>query len=213
LIPCSHPSPSLLADFATGRLSRAPGVAVSAHLEWCAVCSTQVQALEDIEGDSLAAVDPVALAENALADVMMKLGQQPSGVVGLKRSKNRLADVQIPQAAQQAGLGPRRWLAAGLWVAPVLTAPIDSWRTFLLRAPAGTKIPAHSHRGDELIAVLTGAICDGQTYAAGDFAEISRAVDHHLMVTSDGPCACLIAVEGGISWRGWAKIIKPLTGI
>lgn len=33
------------------------------------------------------------------------------------------------------------------------------------------------------------------------------------MVTGDGPCVCLVAIQGRVEWRGWARLITPVLGI
>jgi putative transcriptional regulator len=124
-----------------------------------------------------------------------------------------VGDVKLPFAAARAGVGLRRWLAPGLWAAPVQAAVHDDWRSFVLRAPARTVIPTHGHHGGELIAVLSGSFLDESLYGAGDFAESVANSEHALRVSADGPCACLIAVQGRIKWHGWSRMIRPLLGI
>jgi putative transcriptional regulator len=173
-----HPSPPMLAEFATGELSRAPGLTVSAHLEACDHCAAQVRALEEEQGRLLDSSVSTALAPGALARIA---GAPP--LRARQRSRGRLADVQISRATALAGLGARRWLAPGLWAAPAIAPSADRGHTFLLRAPAGMTMPSHKHRGRELIAVLMGAFDDGdQTYRAGDFADTGASLDHALKV-------------------------------
>lgn len=61
-----------------------------------------------------------------------------------------------------------------------------------------------------MIAVLGGAYADGRTIKAGDFASCRAGRHHGLRVSTDGPCACLIAVQGKVHWRGWARLITPV---
>ena len=126
---------------------------------------------------------------------------------------DRLADVTLPRSVARAGLGRRRWLAPGLWAAPVRTPRTDDWRTFLLRVPANMTVPTHGHRGGELIAVWDGAFQNGGLHVAGDFAENIADSNHQLRVTPAGRCVCVISVQGRIQWRGWAKMITPVLGI
>ncbi|WP_366928782.1 cupin domain-containing protein [Phenylobacterium sp.] len=127
--------------------------------------------------------------------------------------RKSLGDVRLPAAVASAGLERRKWLAPGLWTAAVRAPRTEGWRTLLLRAPARMRIPKHEHGGRELIAVLQGAFRDGHIYAAGDFEEHESGSGHSLAITSDGPCACLISVQGQAHWHGWARIVAPLVGM
>jgi putative transcriptional regulator len=202
----------LLASFATGGLPPAPSITVSAHVEACGECRKRVCAFEEAEGRFLLASEPAPLAPDALGRLLAQIDLDPAAE-RRPRVNAQLADIRIPEAAARTGFGPRRWLRPGLWVAPIRGTPLDGWQTFLLRVPARTTIPTHGHSGGELVAVLAGAFQDGRTYAAGDFAEDVRGSDHHPKVASDGPCACLISLQGRVQWRGWAKLIGPVLGI
>ena len=154
------------------------------------------------------------MSSEALRRVLARIeeGPSPSTPPSLAR-REFLGDVSIPQAAAAAGLGSRRWLAPGIWAAPVKVLSGAPWRTILLRAASGTRIPSHYHRGEELIAVLRGAFHDGGVYVAGDFAENDAGVDHSLTVSPEGPCACLISTHGPIKWRGWSRVVGAVLGI
>lgn len=120
-----------------------------------------------------------------------------------------LGDVELPRALWDAEIAPRRWVRPGFWVAHLPAWRDDDWHVYLLRAPAGQKLPAHGHAGPELLCVLKGACVDGRRRQAGDFVENPTGSHHHLAVTSDGPCACLIATKGALVWRGAARLLGP----
>jgi putative transcriptional regulator len=184
---------------------------VSAHLETCASCRAQVARFEEAEGRLIDALPPATLPADALERVLARLDSSDAGPTN--DLTDTVGDVKLPFAAARAGVGPRRWLAPGFWAAPIQAAVHDDWRSFVLRAPARTVIPTHGHDGGELIAVLSGSFQDGQRYRAGDFAESIAHSEHALRVSADGPCACLIAVQGRIKWHGWSRMIRPLLGI
>lgn len=125
----------------------------------------------------------------------------------------RLGDVPLPRALIRQGLHTRRFMGPDFWLAPVRRTRRDSWRAYLLRAPAGAKIPAHRHLGQEYFQVLTGAVTDGGPHVAGDFVGGAAGADHVLQVDANAPCACLIAVEHGARWRGVTRILSPWLGI
>jgi len=206
----SHPSAALLAEYAAGQMAFAPSLTVSAHTEVCARCAARLREWEEAEGHLLAATPRAPVSQDVLEKLLARLDDPPQddgeGLI------DRLGDVQLPSDVARAGLGPRRWLAPGLWSARVRAPEQDGWRTILLRTPAGVTIPTHRHEGQELVCVLAGAFDDRRRYHAGDFGENVAGSSHQLKVTADGPCACLIAVRGAISWRGLSKIITPALG-
>ncbi len=206
-----HVSPEHLANYATGELPLAAAIVVAAHLETCGLCRGQVSKIEEAEGRLLEALPATEMNSDGLERVMARLGGSDPDPPAPR--KTTVGDVDLPFAAARAGLGPRRWLGPGLWAAPVKAAVHDDWRTILLRAPAQTLIPTHGHRGGELIAVLSGSFMDGALYSAGDFAESVAHSEHELRVSADGPCACLIAMQGRVQWHGWSRMIRPLLGI
>lgn len=209
-----HPSPSLVANYAAGLLATGPCLTVESHLEGCAECRSHVARVEATEGLRLNALPPTAMAPDALDRLFARIDAStpwveptaPEQVAGLE-------DVPLPRSVAAFGLRPRRWLSPGFWVAHVDIPREDDWRTFILRAPAKSRIPAHSHPSEEYISVLTGAFHDGEHYSAGDFGENFAGSSHTLEIGDEAPCACLIAIRGNIEWRGWAKIIGPALGI
>lgn len=208
----NHPPEALLFGFAAGELPLAPSIVVSAHAETCTMCGARIRALEEAEGRLLEATLPASMTDGALERMLDRL-DETSTPDELQSGQSDLGGISIPEAAARAGLGSRRWLAPGFWAAPVRAPQVDGWRTFLLRAPAGVTVPMHCHRGGELIAVLLGSFQDGRSFVAGDFAENVAGSEHHLKVGADGPCACLVSVQGPLQWRGWAKMITPLMGL
>ncbi len=213
MITRKHPSGRLLERYASGELPPAPSITLAAHLESCAECEAHVRGLEEAHGDLLTSLPPASLGADALERLMARIdageGEEPTGRV----TRAELDDVRLPNAVIEAGLGPRRWLAFGLWAAPVISPRRDDWRTFLLRAPAKTHIPSHGHPRGELMNVLFGVLHDGETLAAGDFAENRAGSEHALRVGDDGPCACLISLQGRPQWRGLSRLITPILGI
>jgi putative transcriptional regulator len=206
-----HPSATLLADYAAGRLALAAGLSLAAHMDGCRHCRARVVALEAQEGEVLADGPDATLAPDALGRALARLDDPapPSPT----RKLDRLGDVVLPSVVAHLGLKSRRWVAPGFWAARVNAPSTDGWRTFLLRAPAGARIPHHEHGGVELIYVISGAFRDGVDYEAGDFAEHSAESEHDLTVFPDGPCACLISLQGTTRWKGWSRVIVPILGV
>lgn len=193
-------------------LDAGPALLIASHLETCPSCRATVKTLDDAHAAALEAMPPTALSEDALRQALLRIdGMRKEPAASLVR--RRLGDITLPSALAEARFRARRWMSPGLWAAHLITERQDNWRTYLLRAPAGTIIPQHEHGGDELISVLMGSFQDGQTYRAGDFGANIKDSAHDMRVESDGPCVCLIAVSGALRWRGWSRAIGPILGI
>ncbi len=201
----SHPSPDLIERFAAGQLPLAPSLVVESHIESCPDCTAQASRLEAAHGRALADLPDAALRADALDRALAALDAPTSKTIA--------GDTPLPAAVIRQGLHPRRFIGPDYWVAPVRRARRDTWRAYVLRAPAGTAIPAHRHLGQEYFQVLTGSVVDGGLHRTGDFVGGGKGADHALRVTDDGPCACLIAVEHGARWRGAMRLLSPLLGV
>jgi putative transcriptional regulator len=202
----NHPSAHLLRRYAGGDLALAPCVVVAAHIEVCKRCRNMVgdltpPALEIPEG-------PVDRPPRALlARIMARLDEVDHATA---TSPRKLGDAPLPGVVRGYGLHPRRYMSPRIWLASLRLPPLDGWRAYILRAPPGFRIPRHEHRGAEVVQVLTGAFRDGSTFQSGDFIESIKGRVHSLTVTPDGPCASLIASQGGSRWAGLMTAAGPL---
>lgn len=199
-----HPSRYLLGSFAVGGLPYGPALTVSAHLDGCARCRAQVEEIEDAEGQLLESMPQSQLSPMALADAMARIDAEREAPARPVRPR---LDGSLPPSLRRVRFRPRRFLRADTWVAHVDAPREDSWRTYLVHAPAGATFPKHGHPGGELVAVLHGAFQDGVRYEAGDFAEDLEPFEHDLRVGDDQPCICLISTKGRLTWRGASRLI------
>ena len=85
----------------------------------------------------------------------------------------------------------------------------------LLKVPAGSMVPEHSHKGRELTLVLSGAFEDttGQ-YNRGDLQEADESLMHQPRALAGEPCVCLVITDAPLSFRNIAiKAVQPMLGI
>lgn len=183
--PLHHPSAETLALYAAGNMRPGFDVVVAAHLQACPACRAQLATLEQLGGQLISEIDPVALGENALAATLARL------------------DAPAPVPPSPKGIGDlltgarRRWVAPGVWSARVETPHHRDDRVYLLQVAPGARTARHTHSGAEFTQVLQGALDDdGTIYRAGDFVELDEAQTHRPVVHGNEPCLCLFATEG-----------------
>lgn len=212
LNPSHHPSPSLVASYATGQLPMAAELALAAHLEACAPCAGQVREMEAAEGRLMESLPDALMGSNALAQAMAAIDRKEVGADPGAGCAEGFG-TRLPAAMAGLGFHPRRWLRPGFWAARARTPDEEGWRLVLLRAPAGERLPSHRHTGDEFITVLSGSFRDGETFAAGDFAAHGVGDQHRLTVTREGPCACLVAYQSRAEWEGLPGLAAAWLGL
>lgn len=202
MTPKHHPAEAVLADYVAGALRPAFGVVVAAHLEACPHCRSQTAMLEALGGELIAELAPTALNAEALDRVM----------AGIERPLPPSPAPPKP-AAERIAFGRTTWLAPGMNIRKAKLG--DGDLLYILRLPAGLKTIPHSHGGIEFTTVLQGAFDDGTgVFAAGDFAEMTPAIDHQPSVLPDQPCVCLIASERPMRVRTVVgHLVHMLTGV
>lgn len=209
-----HPSAAVLGDFAAGALADGPSLVVSAHLDRCPRCRAEVGLYEGVGGALMADLPPAPMDDDALALALARIERPapaPRASIPVRPGPEGL---ELPRAVARRGFGPRRFVAPGVWVAPIPSRHADGWRTYLLRAPAAAVVPHHDHHGLEFTVLLRGAYVDDTIrYAEGDFTESGPGHEHHPQTEPDGPCICLISGQGGIKASGWVRLLKPLLGV
>ena len=185
--PRYHPAIETLAEYAAGQLRAGFDVVMAAHLRGCALCRDEVAQFEAPGGGLLDSIEPACLDDGALAVAMARLDEPaPTDTGPLSRSLDQLL----------AG-GRRRWIAPGIWIAPIDTPHEPETRVFLLRVGAGSATAHHRHSGVEMTQVLVGALNDnGVIYHAGDMVELDQRHAHHPQVAGNEPCICLFATHG-----------------
>ena len=209
-----HPSESVLADYVAGTLADGPGLVVSAHLERCPHCRAQTQLLEQVGGALISELEPALMHDDALALALARIERPAPAAQAAPAPRIGPEALKLPKALARRGVGARRFLAPGIWVAPIPSRQPDGWRTYLLRAPAGMAVFDHDHHGPEYTTLLRGAYHDDTgLYGEGDFAESGPGHNHHPTAELDGPCICLISGYGGVNLSGWTRVVKPFLGV
>lgn len=188
MTPRHHPSAEILAAYSSGILEPGFGLVVGVHVQWCAECTRRVQAFETISGEALLSLPPTEVRADALSRTLARLEQD---------APSPIASTEPRPVLDRLPLKPKRWVAPGVWVAPVDTPHSAGNRVYVLSVPGATKSARHGHSGAEFCTVLQGAYRDEfGVFAAGDFAASDPDAEHQPIVEGRDSCLCLFATEG-----------------
>jgi putative transcriptional regulator len=194
LSPAHHPSEDLLLELAAGRLERGPALVLRAHLQACPACRAELGRFEAVGGALLQDLPVAAMEDDALERALARIETPPP---------TAKIEVDLPALLRGEALGPRRWLAPGLWLRRLETDREARFTTYLLHVAPGQRLPRHGHVGAEYCSVLEGAFVDETgRYGPGDFACGDEGLEHSPTAEDDEPCLCLIAGEGRLQMRG-----------
>lgn len=211
-----HPSEATLAAFAAGHLDEARAVIVASHVALCPHCRATLRAFEHAGG--------VMLDEAVETDTKQDVRNHTMQPDALNRALARIdaapAEPVIARPAPADGLpaplalyAPGSWrsIGSGVQLRSIAVPSQDNVKVFMLRAGPGTRLPHHKHTGTEWTCILEGAYRhDLGRYGAGDFDEADETIEHKPVVENDGPCVCLVALEGGIRLQSLlGRLIQP----
>lgn len=217
-----HPSLDMLTDYSSGSLTLAHSLAVSAHLDQCAHCREQVKRLNMIGAEMLSSqVEPVPTTQmSALkANVLAKITAQSDAPV----ADEPRHDTSMIEALKHIPASLRRYIPEGYdklkWMSltpsfklATLTNESSGQQVALSYIKAGAAMPYHTHTGDEITLVLSGAFSDDEgLYREGDFIRRGDEDHHQPRVTKDADCICLIVLDSPIEFTGrLSRLFNPV---
>jgi putative transcriptional regulator len=202
---------------AAGTLASGPHLLVATHVERCASCRAAIRGFEDVGAQLMLDDAGLGLAPDALATTLERLDAPLAPAVApvVTRRPPLPGTLEWPRSLRHCSisrwrpLGPgMRWSRVGL--------PFDrSANVFLLRIAAGSCLPPHTHRGEELTQVLFGAFDDGRAvFGPGDFDATDSTIRHQPVVQASSECICLAAVDGRLVHESrLARWLSALIGI
>ena len=214
-----HLDDATLLAYAAGSLSEGMSLLVASHIDRCAHCQARLQQAEAVGGALLDALSPVALAPDALEQVLAMLD----------------TDAGLPEVKPVAARAPVLDSHIPAPLAPYLNRPLDEleWRTLvpgvrqldlrlggpgatrLLRIAPGLSVPHHTHRGNELTLILRGSYSDELgRFQAGDVADLDEQISHQPISDSGEDCICLIATDAPLRFSGlMGRLVQPFIGL
>lgn len=81
----------------------------------------------------------------------------------------------------------------------------------IIRIEAGTKVPWHTHKGQELTLCLAGEFSDANgVYGPGDFSVYDGSVRHQPVISTAGPAYALAVTDAGLKFEGLLGALQKL---
>lgn len=211
-----HPRTETLALYAAGALDEARSVVVAAHLALCPDCHAAVADFESLGGSLLAEMPPAPMREDALARFWEIAGPQEQAGT-LARLDARPSAARLLDRYLKDGIEGVKWRRIAPGASDVVLAARGPRKGALrlLKIEPGTRIPKHTHGGEECTLILRGAYDDELgAFAEGDFADLDDSDVHSPLAVGDEPCICLIATNAPLVFKELGgRLFQPFIGL
>lgn len=210
-----HPPQEQLQKFVAGEVSTGLSVAVSAHIEHCAACQQASAKLEQaLSADWDAAA--IAIAESEFNSILDHIAAKPQSVAAATVDAVPRAivvnnkSVSLPRVLAKIAAAGLEWQHLRGGISHALVKLDDHTRCEFIYMKPGSKAPAHTHSGNEVMIVLDGSFCDelGE-YQAADF--VMRDPSHRHQPRSVEGCLCFSVLDSPLLFTtGLQRLLNPL---
>lgn len=198
-LPTHHLADELLLDYAAGVCDEAVSLLIASHLTLCPSCRTRAEHLDAVGGEMMAALQPQAMADDALERLLGRL-DEPEAPAPARPAANANASAVLPRVLQDYVGGSADqipWKPLGLGVDHCELSVEGRSRAVLLRVPPGRAVPQHTHEGNEYVLVLQGGFSDQcGHFGRGDVESADGSVDHRPVADPGEVCICLAVLDG-----------------
>jgi putative transcriptional regulator len=190
------------AALASGRAEPALGVFLDVLMEMRGI--TEIEG-EAIAGAALEAEAPASMKPDALAMAFAAIDRGAQRKLTPKAMTYPELDA-VPAALRDAIIaaeGKRSWRYGGPGIKRLDLGVPGGAKIEVIRLSAGTAIPWHTHKGQELTLCLHGEFSDGQaTYGPGDFSVFDGATRHQPRTDKDTVAFALAVTDAGLRFEG-----------
>jgi putative transcriptional regulator len=212
-----HPGEELIAAYAAGTLDEASALALATHITLCPRCRKHHADLEALGGALIEDMVSEPLAENALANTLARVRDEPRLAVANRPQINKATPLlPLPLQFYVGGdIDAAKWkpLGPGIHHMPLIDEGGTSAR--LLRIEPGKSVFEHSHHGNELTLVLRGSYQSlGESYRRGDLEMADGTIEHRPIAGTEDTCICLAVTDAPLRFGHWlGRLMQPFIGI
>ncbi len=198
----AQPLDTLLAEYAVGSLPAPLHVLVDAHLALSEGDGTFVGDLEAMLGAELGRTAPAEIGERDRMLEEIFTSDRPLSADGEQTEPD---PVFTPAIQAYVGMRSRDvpWRTVLPGVKEYVVSKDNALEAKLYWIKAGRKIPSHTHDGQEVTLVLSGAFSDiSGRYVRGDVAIADQDVDHKPVSDPDADCICFAVTDAPLKLTG-----------
>lgn len=208
-----------LMSYSAGTLSIPKQMVIACQTALNPEVARELSILDTVGGVTLESAPAAELSDGFLDRLTDGLDTSEEEEVSRDHTREASEPEWMPQPLSETLMGADKdikWRRVGPQVeyAPIYSTDNDE-HLYMLRAPAGTSLPRHSHHGEEWTLILEGGYHVGdQGYIAGDVHCEDETCTHQPVIDDDGPCIALVAIEGKLRFQNpLLRIIQPLFGL
>lgn len=212
-----------LHQFAEGTLSPAWSLVVSAHVDMCKQCQSQVDLITEelAQEQILASCPPVQSADtevlsfeqmmNSIMSLEPDHSSDPRPHSGTIELDGRI--FELPRTLGRFVHKTDGWskLVGKLWQAPVDLGEMG--KAHFIYMEKGGSVPEHTHKGNELTLVVNGEFEDGiRQFDSGDFIHLDGRDKHAPVSNHDDGCLVFSFVDEPLYFTaGIARLLNPFS--
>ncbi len=220
----------VLLDYVTGTLDDATALMVAALMELNPQVRAMVDLMTDVGGVLLEEVEPVAMVAGALESVLAQLdtatvlepavADADKGPAGNQKHSDELA--LLPAAVRrqvQTRDGTWSFVAPGVKAidlgieGPAGADASTRGEVKLYRLEPGRGVYGHTHKGQEVTLVLTGAFADAHgRFGPGDISIASPEVTHRPVAEKGAVCYALAITDAPLRLTGALGLVQRVLG-
>jgi len=200
------------AALASGRAEPGLGLFLDVLMEMRGISEPEGEA---IAGAALEAETPAKMNPDALAMAFAAIDRGPVGKAALKAMAYPELDglPAILRDAIQAAEARRGWSYSGPGIKRLDLGFAGGAKAEIIRLEAGTSVPWHTHKGQELTLCVHGEFSDGHaTYGPGDFSAFDGSVRHQPRAHDSGTAYALAVTDAGLRFEGLLGVLQKLFG-
>ena len=216
-----HVSDGLLAAYATGELAEGWSLAIATHLALCPEARARLARFEAAAGELMEEAESDATGiDQSWEALRSRLGGGEVRAFPVRSAVPAPVRATVIPEPLRSYLGSDvdglKWNALGRGASHIMIRTGDGETSVrLLRIPAGSPVPEHSHGGRELTLVLAGCFTDGsERFARGDLEEADETVEHQPVAGAGEDCICLAVTDAPLRFKSrFMRLVQPILGI
>ncbi|RUO44011.1 transcriptional regulator [Aliidiomarina taiwanensis] len=214
-----HPTDELIEHFTAGILSPALSVLVSTHLDLCPRCQQVNLEVEESLAEQLITTSPAGVNTADYDQMLEHIFNSPAPVQQPQRQSlhslrvNGKTFVLPPTLARQyQRIGQWSRIPGKMFKAPVQLGSDEC--IHLIYMDKGSRVPEHTHKGNEVTLVINGVFNDEQDeYRDGDFVMLDQQHKHQPQ-TQSHDCLTLATLDAPLLFTaGLPRLLNPFSSL